>query len=148
MSTEIRLLEFDREEMYRVRDCLAQLTRVYENDNQYWNAAILRRMEGMYRHFVAVSDGVVVGTATLFVEQKLGGVAGHIEDVVVDASCRSRGIGKMLVDRCVEEARLAGAYKVVLSCSEDVQAFYQRCGFYLNGIAMRQDLDQSEGTKD
>jgi predicted GNAT family acetyltransferase len=55
-----------------------------------------------------------VGCGTLLLERKLirgAGVAGHIEDVVVDASARGRGLGKLLLDALVARARQAGCYK-------------------------------------
>ena len=51
---------------------------------------------------------------TLLVERKLirnAGCAGHVEDVVVDASARGRGVGKALLDALVAKARALGCYK-------------------------------------
>lgn len=92
--------------------------------------------------FVAESDGRVVGSLTLLVEEKLihgGGLAGHIEDVAVDGGARGRGAGRMLVERALREAQTRGCYKTVLDCSEDLAGFYERLGFARRGLCMRVD---------
>ena len=81
----------------------------------------------------------VVGTATLFIEMKfIRGCAlcGHVEDVVVDSSYRGKRLGKLLIDRLMEEAKSAGCYKVILDCSESNQAFYEKCGLQRKEIQM------------
>lgn len=61
--------------------------------------------DGAYTLLVAEDAGRIVGTATLFVERKLihgCSAAGHIEDVVVDASVRGKGVGRLLVERLIQ----------------------------------------------
>ena len=51
---------------------------------------------------------------TLLLERKLArglGRCGHVEDVVVDASVRGRGVGRLLLDALVAAAQQAGCYK-------------------------------------
>jgi glucosamine-phosphate N-acetyltransferase len=60
------------------------------------------------------ATGAVLAVGTLLVERKLirnAGCAGHVEDVVVDASARGRGVGKALLDALVAKARALGCYK-------------------------------------
>ena len=60
------------------------------------------------------ATGAVLALGTLLVERKLirnAGCAGHVEDVVVDASARGRGVGKALLDALVAKARALGCYK-------------------------------------
>jgi glucosamine-phosphate N-acetyltransferase len=55
-----------------------------------------------------------VGCGTLLLERKFirgAGVAGHVEDVVVDEGSRGRGLGKLLLDALVALARELGCYK-------------------------------------
>ena len=60
------------------------------------------------------ATGTLKACGTLLLERKLirgAGVAGHVEDVVVDASARGTGVGKLLLDALVARARQAGCYK-------------------------------------
>jgi glucosamine-phosphate N-acetyltransferase len=81
----------------------------------------------------------IVATATMFVEKKfIRGCAscGHIEDVVVDGGYRGKQLGKRVIERCIEEAKLRGCYKVILDCSEENAAFYAKCGLERKEIQM------------
>ena len=76
-------------------------------------------------------------------EEKLlkgGSSVGHIEDVVVDSDCRSLGVGRELVERCVESAKDFGCYKVILSCQEKNLPFYIKCGFYPDSYCVRREI--------
>lgn len=93
--------------------------------------------------FVALIDDKVVGTASLFVEPKFihdGGLVGHIEDVAVLPEFQGMGVGQNLVEHCVEQARLAGCYKVILDCKHDLIPFYEQSGFKVSGYQMRLDF--------
>lgn len=97
--------------------------------------------------FVWEYDGEIVGTASVLIEHKLlhyGSCIGHIEDVVVDKNTRQRGLGKGLIEACVNFCRKSGCYKIVLDCSDHNVPFYQSCDFYGAGNCMRMDLDDSK----
>lgn len=101
-----------------------------------------------YRTFVAVvkqgEGDWVVGTASLFFEPKLTRdcrPAAHIEDVAVNSLHQGRGIGEALVRHCLAHARRMGCYKAILDCDETICLFYEKMGFYRNGVAMRADLE-------
>ncbi len=84
----------------------------------------------------------IVGSATLFIEQKFihdGGLTGHIEDVVVDLDFQGQQIGKKIVSRLVEISKSRGCYKTILDCTDDVMPFYQRLGFKKVANEMRLD---------
>ncbi|XP_062222193.1 probable glucosamine 6-phosphate N-acetyltransferase 2 [Phragmites australis] len=81
----------------------------------------------------------ILATGCLFVERKFlrgGGKVGHVEDVVVDAAARGRGLGLRVVRRLVEIAREAGCYKVILDCTPELRAYYAKCGFVEKGVQM------------
>ncbi|MEK7479144.1 MAG: GNAT family N-acetyltransferase [Patescibacteria group bacterium] len=106
---------------------------------------ILAGMEkrGEYFVFVAELDGKVVGTATLMVQQLFahsGGRVGHIENVVTRKGFEGRGIGSRLMERVIEESKVRGCYKIILSSDEKNAGFYKRFGFQEKEIAMRLDL--------
>ncbi|KAL6635021.1 hypothetical protein ACP70R_027692 [Stipagrostis hirtigluma subsp. patula] len=84
-------------------------------------------------------DRRILATGCLFVERKFlrgGGKVGHVEDVVVDAAARGRGLGLRIVSRLVDIARDAGCYKVILDCTPELRAYYAKCGFVEKGVQM------------
>ena len=85
----------------------------------------------------------VIGTATLFIEQKFihnGGKVGHIEDVVTRRGYEGRGIGKEIINKLITIARERGCYKIILDCDEKVCKFYEKIGFKKKAIMLRFDL--------
>ncbi|KAG8059624.1 hypothetical protein GUJ93_ZPchr0002g25159 [Zizania palustris] len=81
----------------------------------------------------------ILATGCLFVERKFlrgGGKVGHVEDVVVDAAARGRGLGLRVVRRLVEIAKEVGCYKVILDCTPELRAYYAKCGFVEKGVQM------------
>ncbi len=95
-------------------------------------------------HIIAVAevDGRVVGAATLLIEPKFihgGGIAGHIEDVVVDQDYQGKRIGREIIEYLLNKAADRGCYKTILDCSSDVKPFYEKIGFVEHGTEMRFD---------
>ena len=97
--------------------------------------------------FLALDEqGKIVGTSSVFLEDKINrGMnpiteqlykVAHIEEVIVDSSARGKG----LMQYCINFSRLAGAYKLILDCSEENVAFYEKCGLHRHEVAMRIDL--------
>jgi glucosamine-phosphate N-acetyltransferase len=87
----------------------------------------------------AAAERRILSTGCLFVERKFlrgGGKVGHVEDVVVDAAARGRGLGLRVVRRLVEIAKEAGCYKVILDCTPELRAYYAKCGFVEKGVQM------------
>ncbi|CAN1304727.1 Glucosamine 6-phosphate N-acetyltransferase [Linum perenne] len=96
-------------------------------------------------HLICVIEddriGKIVATGCVFVEKKFlrnCGKVGHIEDVVVDSSARGLHLGKKVVDFLTDHARSKGCYKVILDCSNENKAFYEKCGFKQKEIQMVQ----------
>jgi len=93
--------------------------------------------------YVVEVDGIVAGTATLYILEKLihsGGKVGIVEDVAVSEYARGLGLGKLLIDTLVEQAKKQNCYKVVLSCAEHNVAFYEKCDFHKHEVTMRKDI--------
>lgn len=84
---------------------------------------------------IAQQSGKAVGTCTLIVCPNLswsGRPFGIIENVIVDAASRGRGIGKAVLSFAVEHARQQGCYKVALmtgSQDEGTHQFYRSANF-------------------
>jgi GNAT superfamily N-acetyltransferase len=84
---------------------------------------------------VAVEDGQVVGTATLYLGP--GSMQWRPEDAMfrllaVDPAARGRGIGRALFQACLDRARAAGKRRMALHTTEwmaTARAMYERAGF-------------------
>ena len=89
---------------------------------------------------VVEENGKIIGSATLFIEQKFihnGGKVGHIEDVVVSKEYEGRGIGIKLVNSLLEKAKAMNCYKTILDCNDELIPFYERIGFKQEANQMR-----------
>jgi GNAT superfamily N-acetyltransferase len=101
---------------------------------------------GQYPGFhllVAEEGGKVVGTTVLAV---LPGFAhgtspfAVVEYVVVDETCRGRGIGKLLMESVISLAKEAGCYKIMLTSDvrrERAHNFYKSLGFEASAYGFR-----------
>lgn len=97
-----------------------------------------------YRLFVACDRSeadAVVGSYALLIMHNLahGGAPSAIaEDVVVRADRRGQGIGRRMMIHAVDQARLAGCYKLALSSNQQRQrahAFYESLSFQRHGFS-------------
>ncbi len=103
---------------------------------------ILRKIIANPDHIIHVAEinGTIVGSTTLFVEQKFihnGGRVGHIEDVVVSKKYEGRGIGIKLVNSLLKKAKALNCYKTILDCQDELIPFYERIGFKQESNQMR-----------
>lgn len=97
------------------------------------------------RVFVAIERGdTTVGIAGTFILAILPVLGDRcrpvaiVEDVVVDASRRGRGIGKVMMEFAMREARAADCYKLMLSSNisrTEAHRFYESLGFRRHGIS-------------
>ncbi|XP_057999612.1 glucosamine 6-phosphate N-acetyltransferase-like [Hevea brasiliensis] len=94
-------------------------------------------------HIVCVIEddqsGKIIATGSVFIERKFirnCGKVGHIEDVVVDSTARGRQLGKKIIGFLTDHAHSMGCYKVILDCSIENKAFYEKYGFKQKEIQM------------
>lgn len=94
-------------------------------------------------HLICVIEdnksGKIIATGSLFIEKKFirsCSKVGHIEDVVVDSCVRGKQLGKKIIGFLSDHARAMGCYKVILDCSVENRAFYERCGFKQKEVQM------------
>ena len=88
---------------------------------------------------VAVEDGQVLGSVTLELRQRvslthgsLGPGQAHIRMLGVDPAARGRGVGRALMERCIDESRTAGKILLTLNTTQqmkDAQRMYESMGF-------------------
>jgi len=92
---------------------------------------------------VAEDEGKVVGTMVLLIVPNLSHNAlpwALVENMVVDEKYRRRGIGRLLMEYAIAQAKKAGCYKVqLLSNKKRVEAhrFYRSMGFEASAHGFR-----------
>ena len=80
--------------------------------------------------FVAEEDGVIQGFALYYIRYSTWkGQAMYLEDIIVTESARKKGIGKLLMDRLIEEAKEKKFNRIiwqVLEWNEPAINFYKK----------------------
>ena len=92
----------------------------------------------VWKAFVAeTEEGFIAGFALYYVRfSTWKGCRMYLEDILVTESMRGSGIGRMLMERCILEAREQGFDAVVwqvLDWNRDAIRFYERFGARLDG---------------
>jgi len=82
------------------------------------------------RVFVAESEGTILGFAA--VEPRPDGDS-ELDALFVDPEIRRRGVGRSLVEHCIEIARTRGSAALCVIGNPHAQGFYNSCGFKLTG---------------
>jgi GNAT superfamily N-acetyltransferase len=85
---------------------------------------------------VAREENDIIGTATVIVYTTPFWIKARLDEVVVDASARGKGVGEALVNACLDLARARGAQVAELQsgrgAARDVaNRLYRRMGFQL-----------------
>ncbi|MFA6073522.1 MAG: GNAT family N-acetyltransferase [Candidatus Woesearchaeota archaeon] len=105
---------------------------------------LLNKINSQNGHiYVAIEDETIIGCATLLIEQKIihdAGKVAHIEDVSTNKNHCKKGVGSNLIKKIVQDAKIAGCYKIILDCKDDLKIFYEKQGFKHHENCMRLDL--------
>lgn len=128
-----------REEIFSL---LSQLTSAPLISEKSYNN-IINKLDDNHNIFVYVLNNKIVGMITLLHEQKLihnGSKIVHIEDLVVDKEYKNRGIGRDLINYCLDKISKEEYYKIILDCSEELERFYNKFGFEKKNIQMAKYL--------
>ena len=93
------------------------------------------------RLFVLREAGRVIGMANALcsVSTAEGGPVLMLEDVIVAAHARGRGLGRQLIAHVLQWARSEGFLRVTLltdGANAGAQGFYQACGFSRSGMVL------------
>lgn len=106
--------------------------------------AAFRRMLGSERGFVIVAeeDGALLGviSVSLNLAIRYDFAYAQIEELVVDSASRGRRAGAILVRAALDEARRRGCEEIGLYPRDETRVFYERLGFALVGVELRQRL--------
>lgn len=97
------------------------------------------------RVLVAEMDGAVVGAINFSMRRTAlhPGRSALIDELVVDRNRRGRGIGRLLIDAALAEARRAECCEVEVSTEKSNEAarhFYKTCGFEEAAVLLEKDL--------
>lgn len=93
--------------------------------------------------WVMEQDTMLIATASVIYETKFifgGSTVAHIEDVCTDPAFRHMGLGSLLLQHIIQEAKSKDCYKIVLTCDESIASFYKKNGFESRGIQCSQLL--------
>jgi len=142
--SEIKIREIEEDDLEKGFLESLDFLRKASNIDKNKAKEILKKIKLNPNHIihVAIDDKKIVGSTTLFIEQKFihdGGLVGHIEDVVVRKDYEGKGIGIKLVTSMLEHAKEKNCYKTILDCKDDVKQFYERIGFKRESNCMRYD---------
>lgn len=94
-----------------------------------------------FKAYILEDDGTPIATFSLMVftsPSHQGAVQAMLDAVVVTRACRSRGIGKILIQHALDIAAMAGSYKMTLSSNlkrAGAHRFYEHNGFRQHGIS-------------
>lgn len=113
---------------------IALLSELSERASSLEPAVVEARVrDDRVRVLAATEDERLVGTATLTAFVTLtDGLVGHVEDVVVSAAARGKGVGRLLMDALHDEARGLQLRYVELTTRpsrEAANALYQSLGY-------------------
>lgn len=106
---------------------------------------------GEFVAFLAEAESETVGCGGMVLFRKppqkgnLTGMEGYILNMYTEPACRGHGIGRAILDRLIEAARVAGAGTVWLRASEMGAPVYERAGFAGNPTYMQRSV-QTGGT--
>lgn len=108
---------------------LEQYQLVEEYDLEVLNNPQKKIIDGGGHIYLAVEDGVLAGSAAIiFVEEGVYELA----KMAVAPVYRGRGLSRLLIEKCLEKARLLGAKTVILYSNSQLTtaiALYEKYGF-------------------
>ena len=81
----------------------------------------------------------LVGAGTLLFETKFIhhiSLYAHIEDIIIKKEYRKYGYGKMLIENLIKVCKQKKSYKILLDCDQELESFYEKCGFQNKGNQM------------
>jgi ribosomal protein S18 acetylase RimI-like enzyme len=126
----------DLDTLVRLLGVLFSIEADFRPDEVRQRRGLARMLEDPERRVVLVAerDGAVIGmvTAQLIISTAEGAPSALLEDLVVDAADRGRGVGRELVAAIEGWARARGATRLQLLADRDNSAalrFYERLGW-------------------
>ena len=142
--SEIKIREIEENDLEKGFLDTLDFLRKASDINKNKAEEILKKIKQNPNHIihVAIDANKIVGSTTLFIEQKFihdSGLVGHIEDVVVRKDYEDQGIGMNLVNSLLDVAKQRKCYKTILNCEDSLKPFYEKIGFKKATNEMRYD---------
>ena len=115
---------------------LDEVSRIFERISSYPD----------YKVYIVEHDGETVGTFALLIMDNMahGGLPSAIlEDMAIVPDWQRQGIGKQIMQFCMDYSRSKGCYKMQLSSNvkrQPAHKFYEGLGFVRYGYAFTKDL--------
>ena len=109
---------------------------------EFTHAEFINTLTNINKHsdiWIIENDDEFMATGTILYETKFIhniSLYAHIEDIYVNETYRKHGIGKLLIEHLVNEAKTKKCYKIILDCNETLESFYKKNNFNKNGIQM------------
>jgi glucosamine-phosphate N-acetyltransferase len=85
------------------------------------------------------NEFIIVASGTCFLEPKIIHKfmnVGHIEDIVVDANFRGKGIVHNILNHLKNYAVSNNCYKVILDCDQELVKVYSKSSYIQKGVQM------------
>lgn len=108
--------------------CFSELGKKFEPEGRhtYYND-----IENTFKEFLCmtIDNDQVIGTVAL---KKLDDNTAELKALYLDRGYRERGLGKLLIDAIIGEARTSGFKTIVLDSMkqyEEARKLYEKCGF-------------------
>ncbi len=148
-TVDVITREATKSDLPQIIGLLSQLSLRGESDTPLKKAeSIFKKIRRypFYKIYVTVLDEQIVGVFELLIMDNLahlGMPSAIIEDVVVAAEHRRRGIGKVMMNYAMNVCREMGCYKITLSSNlkrEEAHDFYESLGFQKHGFSFYVEL--------
>ena len=140
---EIRL--FRKSDLKKgLMNCLSELGEIHSEVGDIPKILKHRSKCGI-KTFVVEDANRIIATASLLLQSKFRykEKCGYIEDVCVAKDFQRKGIGKLLIDYVILQAKREPCYKLVLFTTEENIVFYKNIGFSQHeAIFFRLDLSK------
>ena len=128
------------------RHMMVPLTEVVPLERFY----LLKSIPAHY-YIIVIEDTAssnIAAAGSIVVEHKFvhkNGLAGHIEDIVVNERYRGKNFGKWIIEQLKVIGERVGCYKIILDCSDKNVPFYEKCGFTKKEVEMVWYIPQNDG---
>ena len=90
--------------------------------------------------YVVEINNKIIASITIIIEAKLIhhlSFVCHIEDLVIDKDYRNMGLARKLLNFAKDISKKNNCYKIILNCSDNLEEFYCKNGFYKSSVQMR-----------